>query len=206
ALTCRVRRDRSILFLDGEVSGVVNDVIIAEHARRTQAGTNRVGTASDCLTRRAAINSSHAIPCEEAKQSAGKAWISTAVNLARRVGCDRSVLPVDREVSGIVRDVVVAEHTRRSQGPTNFVGTARYRLTARAAVGRTHAVGCQESNQCASEGRIGTAISLAGGIGCDRSVLPVNRELSGVVSDVVVPEDTGGSQGRADRVRTSRHR
>src|SRR5205823_12986783 len=135
ALTCRVRRDRSILFLDGEVSGVVNDVIIAEHARRTQAGTNRVGTASDCLTRRAAINSSHAIPCEEAKQSAGKAWISTAVNLARRVGCDRSVLPVNRELSGVVGDVVVPEDSGGGQDRADRVRTTRYRFTASARVG-----------------------------------------------------------------------
>src|SRR5207253_9406594 len=86
------------------------------------------------------------------------------------------------------------------------VGTASDRLTGRAAVGSSHAVSCEEAHQGAGEGWIDAAVGLAGGIGCDRSVLPVNRELSGVVSDVVVPEDTGGSQGRADRVRTSRHR
>src|SRR5205823_5712979 len=205
-LTCWVRCDRSILFLDGEVSRVVGNVIVAENACRAKRGTDRVRAARDRLAARAAVGGRYAIPGQEASEGPGKGWISAAVSLASGVRCHGSVLLLDSKVRGVVSDVVVAEHTRRSQDPTNFVRTVRYRLTARAAVGHTHAVGCQESNQCASEGRIGTAISLAGGIGCDRSVLPVNRELSGVVSDVVVPEDTGGTQGRADRVRTTRYR
>src|SRR5436190_1933299 len=175
-----------MLFIDGEVSRVVGDVIVAEHACRTQAGTNRVGTASNSLTRSAAISSSHAISCEEAQQGAGKGWVNAAVGLARRIGRDRSVLPVNRELSRVVGDVVVPEHTCRAKRGTDRVRTARDRLTRRAGVGGSHAIACQETYQCTGKGRISAAIDLARGIGRYRSVLLLDREVGGIVGDIVV--------------------
>ena len=85
-LALRVRRDRSILLLDGKVGGVVSNVVVTEYRCRGQCCTDLIGTSRYSVTGRAVIGGGDAIGCEESNQCAGKGWISAAVSLTRCIG------------------------------------------------------------------------------------------------------------------------
>src|SRR5207248_3228945 len=161
-------------------------------------GTDRVRAARDRLAARAAVGGRYAIPRQEAKQGAGKGWISTAIGLIGRVRRNRGVLLLDREVSDVVGYVVVAKHTCGAERGTDRVRAARDRLAGRAAVGGSYAIGRQEANQRAGEGWISIAVSLICCIRRNGSVLFLDGEVGCVVGYVVVPKHTCGAKCRTN--------
>src|SRR5439155_15954701 len=181
------------------------DVIVAEHACRNQGRTDHVRTAGHRLTARAAVGGCHAVACEEANKCAGKGWINLTIGLTCWVWCYRSIFLLDRELCGVVGNVVVTEHTCRSQGSADRVRTARYSFTGSAHIRGCDAISCEKATKCAGKGWISTAIGLIGRVRRNRGVLLLDREVSGVIGDVVIAEDTCRSQGSADRVRTTRY-
>src|SRR5207253_1723091 len=200
-----IGRYRSIFLLDGELSGVVGDVVVAEHARRAKRGTDRVRTTRDRLTRRAGVGGSDAIACQETYQCTGKGRISAAIGLVRGIGRYRSVLLLNGKLGRVVGDVIVTKYRCRTDRRSDFIGAAGYSLTRSAVIGSSDAIRCQEANQGPGKRWIGAAVDFAGRIRCDRSVLLLDREVGGIVGDIVVPEHTCRRQSRADRVRAARH-
>src|SRR5439155_19938842 len=146
-LTCWVWCDRSIFRLDRVLCGVVGNVVVTEHTCRSQGSADRVRTVRYSFTGSAHIRGCDAISCEEANKCAGKGWISTAIGLIGRVRRNRGVLLLDRELSGVIGKVVLAEDTCRSQDSADRVRTTRYSLTGSAPIGGSDAIDGEEANQ-----------------------------------------------------------
>src|SRR5918993_719202 len=112
---------------------------------------------------------------------------------------------LDGKYSCIVGDIVVAQHTERTERGADRV--ACNRLARCAAVGRRHTIGGQETSERTAQCWIGITVGLAGCNGCPGRVTFVDGEVCAVVGDVVVVENTCGRiQRRADVVGTARHR
>ena len=200
-----IRRDAQRRRVDRKVCRVVSDIVVAQHTRGTQHRADRVRTTRNRLTRRAAVARCHAIGDQEPNQRACERWIGSAVSLARRIRRHRSGLLVDREVRSVVRDVVIAQHSPRSQRRTDRVRTAGYRLTHRATVGRCHTIGCQESCERSCQRGIGSTIDLARRIRRHRGSLRIDRKAGSVVGDTVIAQHCGWTQRGADCVRTTKN-
>ena len=167
------------------MSRVVGDIVIAEDACRNQTRTDRVRTAYNALTRSAAVGGAHAIRRYETCERSRKGRIGIAIDLVRCIWCHRRSALIDRELSRVVSDVVIAKHARRSQARTNRVRTAYNALTRRAAVGRSYAIRYQESCELSGKRRIGIAINLVRRIRRYRRIALIDGKLSAVVSDIV---------------------
>src|SRR5436190_6329909 len=88
-----------------------------------------------------------------------------------------------------------------------MIGTAGYRLTRGAAVGRRDVVGSQESAAAAGSQwiRICIAIGLARRISRPGRVLLVNSEVRTIVNDVVVGDHVSRTKRGRDVIRTAGH-
>src|SRR5207237_5359661 len=95
-----------MMFIDRKMSRVVSDVVIAKHARRRQARTNRVRTARNALTRRAVVGRGYAIRCQESCELSGKRRIGIAINLVRRIRRYRRIALIDGKLSAVASDIV----------------------------------------------------------------------------------------------------
>src|SRR5439155_798702 len=146
-LARRIRCHRGRPRVDREVGRVIGDVVVAEHTRWAQSCTDRVRTACNALTRYAAVTCRYTITGEETIECPGQGRIGVTIDLARRVRCHRSRPRVDRKGHRVVSDVVVAEYTRWTECRTDLVRATRNGLTRSAAVGRTHAIRCQETTE-----------------------------------------------------------
>src|SRR5207249_10530298 len=95
---------------DGEVGGVVGDVVVSYPPRRSSHLTDRVGAARHGLPCRAAVGGAHTVGSQEATERASRQWVSVGVDvsLAWRVQRDRGLRLGDGEGGGVVGDVVVA--------------------------------------------------------------------------------------------------
>src|SRR5439155_18936859 len=191
---------------NGEVGRVVSDVVIAEHTRRTQRSTDRIGTAPNRLTGRATVGRRYTVPSQESRERSTERRIWIAISLARPIRRHRCSFRRNGEVGRVVSDVVIAEHTRRTQRSTDRIGTAPNRLTGRATVGRRYTVPSQESRERSTERRIWIAISLARPIRRHRCSFRRNGEVGRVVSDVVIAEHTRRTQRSTDRIGTAPNR
>src|SRR5205085_988787 len=103
-------------------------------------------------------------------------------------------------------DVVVAEHGGRTQRRTDFIRSRRYSLTGGAAVGGTHAIRCYETCERSGKRRIRTTINLVRRIRGHRRIALVDRKVSRVVSDVVVPKHTCRAERGTNLIGTTGYR
>src|SRR5207253_1468955 len=157
--------------LNREISGVVGDVVVAKYTSRSQGGADRVGATADSLTGGPAVGGGDAVGCQEPNQRSTEGGISAAVGLVRGIGRYRSIFLLDGKLGRVVDDVILTEHRCRAERRTDFVGTARYRLTGRAAISSSYTIRCKEANQGPGKRWVDAAVDFAGRIRCDRSVL-----------------------------------